>query len=330
MLKITNYKMVQGQKIFTMKDSDNANQRITIIDGIVTIEEKGKKDITLKAQTRTKKYIEVVVSYEAKKEVEAKKKMEKEAKKHAQENQIKMVINEEENVEVINNVEILDEIPNNNTPIQNDDSKILQIHGKTLNEILDQKEKNYLIDVIENGKEEEYQNLDLRISLIDVMIDDTCKAHKVKNENGGERWTNFTMFIGSDNKVLDVQLMNAMQIMINKYLQLLEQEKFEEGRKFFRGDMAKFNTYNGIIMKNGNSIQIPFWENNIVEYKEGNMECMKNILRIPYQNNVGEIRKYVHIAYYLAKKQVLNFYKGMKKIKLQQQKEAEKQQRKQA
>lgn len=354
MLKITNCKEVEGKKIYTMKDNENKDLKITIVDGIVTIEEKGKKDQTLKAQTRTKKYLEIVASYESKKEESNKKKMEKESKKAEKfnqdveqtfENEVVNEIQENfDNVEKIENVEIVnleDVQKEEENKIENEQPLVLTSEEELnkdkenslvvakFGNVLQEKEKNYLIDVIENAKEEEYQNLDLRISLIDVMIDDTCKAHKVKNENGGERWTNFTMFIGSDNKVLDVQLMNAMQIMMDKYLQLLEQEKFEDGRKFFRGDTAKFNTYNGIIMKNGNSIQIPFWENNVVEYKEGEMECMKNILRIPYQNNVGEIRKYVHIAYYLAKKQVLNFYKGMKKIKLAQQKEEEKQ-RKQA
>ena len=72
--EITPYTPTPGTALIPFTDAKRMLMQLPPEEAEFIPEEKGKKDITLKAQTRTKKYLEIVASYEAKKEEATKKK----------------------------------------------------------------------------------------------------------------------------------------------------------------------------------------------------------------------------------------------------------------
>lgn len=383
MLKVTKLNQNEnGERVFLMKDTEAPQQKISLCNGVVTIEAKGEKTKTLKTPRSAKKYIEVVNCYIARKGLEAEAvgategtnqaeavkvdqekkdvvlnatdattgeenngqavtpidttKATTEAEKHQENETIKEVDHvdaveasqEKKDGDTVEaqHVEILESMENitvNKADAVEDQAEA--VDGLNIQDILKEKERKYLLDVITNQKEEEYKNLNFHVSNIDIAINDNCQAIKIQDANGGQRYTNFYLSIASDSQELNTKLRNLMQILMDNYMDFLKQENFASGKDFFKNDIAKFNTYNGIILKNGANIQIPyFMEESLKQHEAYGIEHQEITLRIPYQNNVGEIRKYVHIVYFLAKKFVRNFYSAMKKMKQAQEKEANK------
>lgn len=330
MLKITKMSINEGSKKFNVKDSENAQEKIEVIDGVVKVT-KDKKTTNLKANSkRAKEILEACSCYEQRKmEQDAKKEQkfnndveqvfEQEAIKEVQENfdleqqqekietieAVEVVTNEEIEKEMGKNVqeEFENEIEKNGIELLSDEQVKAEQEKKedvqemntssvpTLGKIMEEKEKAHLLDVLLN-QNYEYSNISFHISNIEIMVDARCKAHKekIKDENGVEslqRFTNFTVYVGSDNKELNYQLIRAMSLVMEKKLECY-----------------------GLL----------FDLENIVEYKRDNMDCMECILRIPYQSGISDVRKNVCKAYYEAKKLTLQLYRALKKLKAQQDK----------
>lgn len=289
MLKVTK---MSSEKIM-MKDSEKPNQKIEVIDGVVKIFEGKKLVKTLKSEKTTKKYIEVIESYKARKKIEVSKK-----KNNVIEGQEKLKLEvtqevKEEQPKVETKVEGVEKNNEENKEIK--EVKEEQPKVESVSEYINKNKKrdnDLLVDLINKDESINLGKLD-KINIGNLMtIDATCKSIPIIQDGKTNKVTSLTVQVASDSKEYSQLLMKTM-------LQIMKE---------------KFN-YDFAIMNN-----------NILEFVDGNGHYrLDGSLSFPLQKGVtSKLRKELVESYYYAKKTTKNIIKAIQKVKDTRSKEEKK------